>query len=70
MIITSFKPSIDSGLYGCKVYNGQLMSNSTIYLGNENSIEEISGNINIRIMKMPIGNGDEKIMELSCSPSK
>ena len=69
--IGSFNPSIDTGLYGCKVYNGQLMSESRIYLGSEEKNEaDFSGNIHIKITKMPIGLGVEKTMELSCNPSK
>ena len=69
LTINSFDPYIDSGLYGCKAFNGYLTENSTLYIGNENSNVELSGNIHIKISKMPIGFGDEKIMELSCNPS-
>jgi hypothetical protein len=68
--IDSFDPSIDAGIYGCKAYNGRLMSESTFYLDIDKEKQvNLSGSIHIKISKMPIGMGVEKTMELSCNPS-
>ena len=68
LIIQPYRPDIDAGYYTCIAYNDDVMSNSTIYLGNQHSIEEFSRNIQIKIIKIPIGIDQEKVIELSCNP--
>ena len=66
LIIDPYRQYYDSGFYVCVGFNGKLSSNSSVFLENQNEVS--TRNVKIKITKLPLEIGDEKIIELKCNP--